>query len=129
MLKDLFGFAEHREKTTDGLGYKKTQTRNKDDAVLIKDPGFVGARIRIDNIHCYVSHFTPSISQQGISSNTILSNTPTELRYIERSVFMKEVDNQNLWNFELGSQESINVPIWIIKGFQQRDRQDRTHKI
>ena len=39
-------------------------------------------------------------------------------------LFMKEVNNQNLWNFELGSQESMNVPIWIINGFQQRDRQD-----
>ena len=37
---------------------------------------------------------------------------------------MKEVQNQNLWNFDLGSQESMNVPIWIIIGFQQRDRQD-----
>ena len=37
---------------------------------------------------------------------------------------MKEVTNQNLWNFELGSQENLNVPVWIILGFQQRDRQD-----
>ena len=37
---------------------------------------------------------------------------------------MKEVNNQNLWIFELGSQESMNVPIWINIGFQQRDRQD-----
>ena len=37
---------------------------------------------------------------------------------------MKDVKNQNPWNFELGSQESINVPMWIILGFQQRDRQD-----
>ena len=32
-----------------------------------------------------------------------------------------------LWNgiiFELGSQESMNVPIWIIIAFQQQDRQD-----
>ena len=37
---------------------------------------------------------------------------------------MKEVYNQNLWNFELGSSESMNVSIWIIIGFQQRERQD-----
>ena len=37
---------------------------------------------------------------------------------------MTEVNNQNLWNFELGSHESMNLPIWIIIGFQQRDRQD-----
>ena len=35
---------------------------------------------------------------------------------------MKEVITQNLRNFELGTQEGINVPIWIIIGFQQQDR-------
>ena len=34
------------------------------------------------------------------------------------------MNNQNLKNFELGSQESVNVPISIIIGFQQQDRQD-----
>ena len=37
---------------------------------------------------------------------------------------MKEMNNQNFWNFELGSQENMNVPIWIIIGFQQQDKQD-----
>ena len=64
------------------------------------------------------------MQQQAIISDQILNNKPTELRNVERSVFMKEVNNQNLWNFELGSQENMNVPIWIIIGFQQQDRQD-----
>ena len=54
----------------------------------------------------------------------IFDKIPTELTYVERSVFMKEVIYQNLWNFELGSQKSMNVPIWIIIEFQLRDRQD-----
>ena len=37
---------------------------------------------------------------------------------------MEELKNQKLWNFELGSQEGINVPIWIIICFQQQDTQD-----
>ena len=37
---------------------------------------------------------------------------------------MKEMNNQNLWNFELGSQVKMIVPIWIIIGIQQRNRQD-----
>ena len=36
---------------------------------------------------------------------------------------MKQINIQNKWNFELGSQETMNVPIWIIRGFQQQDRQ------
>ena len=37
---------------------------------------------------------------------------------------MKGLNSQNLWKFELGNQESMNVPYWTIKGFQQRDRQN-----
>ena len=37
---------------------------------------------------------------------------------------MKEINNQKLWNLELGSHKNMNVHIWIIIGFQQRDRQD-----
>ena len=111
MLKDVFGFAECQEKATYGLGYKLTLTRNKDDAVIDKAGGIAEARIRIDHIHWYVPHYTPSIQQQSTLSKQILSKTPTELRYVERSVFMKEVNNQNLWKFELGSHENMNVPI------------------
>ena len=34
--KDIFGFAEHLEKATFGLGYKLTLTRNNDNCVLNK---------------------------------------------------------------------------------------------
>ena len=120
MLKDVFGFAEHQEKSTYGLGYEQTLTRNKDEAVLDKVAGIADARIKIDRIHWYVPHYIPCY----IPCKQTLNKTPTELRYVERSIFMKEVKNQNLWNFELGSKENMNVPIWIFIGFQQEDRQD-----
>ena len=123
MLEDVFGFSQHQKKATYGLGYKLTMTRNKDEAVIDKANGIADARIRIDHIHWCVPHYTPSIQQQNTLSKQVLSKTPTELRYVERSVFMKEVNNQKLWNFELGSHENMNVPIWIIIGFQIRDRQ------
>ena len=37
---------------------------------------------------------------------------------------MKEIYIQNLWIFKLGSQESMNDPLWMNVVFQQRDRQD-----
>ena len=124
LLKDVFGFAECQEKCTYGLGYKLTQTRNKDDAVIDKAGGVADGRMRIDRIQWYVPHYTPSIQQQSILSNHILKKMPTELRYVEQSVFKKEVNNQNLWNFDLSSQENMNVPICTNIGFQQQDRQD-----
>ena len=36
---------------------------------------------------------------------------------------MREVNTQKLWSFELGTEEGINVPTWIVVGFQQRDWQ------
>ena len=35
---------------------------------------------------------------------------------------MKEEKTQNLWTFELGTQEGINMLIYIIVGYQQSDR-------
>ena len=123
-LKDVFGFAEHQEKASYGLGYKLTLTRNSDNAVLIKADATILGKVKIDAIECYVPHYTASMTQQAVLSNQIVNRTPRELQYIERSVFMKEVYTQNLWNFELGTQEGINVPIWLIIGFQQQDRQN-----
>ena len=34
---------------------------------------------------------------------------------------MKEVNNQNLWHFELDSKESMNFSLWMIEIFEQRD--------
>ena len=124
MLKDVFGFVGGQEKATCGLGYKLTLARNKDEAVIDEAAVIADARIEIDHIHWYVPHYTPSMSQQAIMSEQILNKTPTELKHVERSVFMKEVNNQNVWNFELSSQENMNMPIWITIGFQQQDRQD-----
>ena len=56
--------------------------------------------------------------------NQIRKKSATLLHYSERSVFMEEVNTQNLWTFELGTQEGINVPIWIFVAFQQNDRQN-----
>ena len=53
----------------------------------------------------------------------ITDKMPTELRYVERSVFMKEVNTQYVWSFELGTQEGVSASIWIIVGFPQIDRQ------
>ena len=101
-----------------------TLTRNSDNAVLNKADATVFGKFKINAIEWYVPHYTASMSQQAVLSNQIVNKIPTELQYIEKSVFMKEVNTQNLWNFELGTQEGINVPIGIIIGFQQQDRQN-----
>ena len=99
-------------------------TRISDNAVLNKDNAINNAKNKINSIECYVPLYSPSIPQQAMLSIQISSKTPTELKYVEKSVFMKEVNTQNLWTSELGTQESIIIPIWILFGFQQGDRVD-----
>ena len=123
-LKDIFGFAEYQEKGTYGHGYKLTLTRNTDNAVLNKDNAVAIGRVKIISLDWFVPHYSPNLEEYNKLMNQIKKNTPTLLHYIERSVFMKEVNTQNLWTFELGTQEGINVPIWIFVAFQQNDRQN-----
>ena len=122
-LKDIFGYAEYQEKATYGLGYKLTLTRNNDNAVLNKGNATNNGKIKINAIEWYVTHYTPSMQQQAILSKQILIKTPTQIQYPERSVFMKEVNTQNFWTFELGTREDINIPTWIFVAFPQNDRQ------
>ena len=123
-LKDIFGNAEHQEKGTYGLGYKLTLTRNTDNAVLNKDNAVANGRVKINSLDWYVPRYSPNLEEYNKLMTQIKKNTPTQLNYIERSVFMKEVNTQNLWTFELVTQEGINVPIWIFVAFQQNDRQN-----
>ena len=122
-LKDIFGYAEYQEKATYGLGYKLTMTRNSDNAVLNKGNAMNNAKIKINAIEWYIPHYTLSMQQQAILSKQIINKTPTQIQYPERSVFIKEVNTQNFWTFELGAQEGINIPTWIFVAFQQNDRQ------
>ena len=122
-LKDHFAFAEQQEKATYGLGYKITLRKNSRSSVLNKDNAVNIGKSKINAIEWYVPHYISSILQQAILSKQILSKTPTELQYAERTVFMKEVNTHKFWTFDLGTQEGINVPIWIIVGFQQKERE------
>ena len=126
-LKDVFGFSEYQNKCTYGLGYKLSLTRNTDNSVLNKGNAINNGKIEINAIEWYVPHYTPSIQQQSKLSKQIINKTPTEIKYPERSVFMREVNTQNFWTFEIGTQEGINIPTWIFVAFQQNDRQhDKT---
>ena len=116
-LKDIFGFAEYQDKATYGLGYKLTLTRASDNAVLNKTNATPIGKIKNKIIEWYVLPYTASVKEQSEVMEQIIDKTPTELRYVQGSVFMKEVNNQNLWTFKLGNHENMNVPLWIIVGF------------
>ena len=81
-------------------------------------------KIQINAIEWYVPHYNPSLDQQRVLMKQIVDKTPPELRHPERFVYMKEVKTQNLWTFELGTHEGVNVPIWVFIGSRQSDREN-----
>ena len=122
-MRDIFSFAEHQETAFFGLGYKLTLTRNAGNAVLNKDNATNNAKIKVNALEWYVPHDTPSLEEYNNLMNHITNKTPTELHYPEKSVLTKKVNTQIFWTFKFGTQEGINVPIWIYVVFQQNDRQ------
>ena len=70
-LKDFFGFAEHQDNCTYGLGYILTLQRNSDYLVLSHPVGAndaadvaLAGRVFIDGFSLYVPHYTPNKSNQ-----------------------------------------------------------------
>ena len=88
MLKDFFGFAEHQEKATYGLGYKLTLPRNSDNFVLIEDNAINFGKPKIIGIEWCVPQYKPSILQQAIISKQSSSKLSTQIQYVEKSVFI-----------------------------------------
>ena len=76
-LKDIFGFTEHQEKATYGLGYKLTLTRNSDNAVLNETNATAIGKIKINSIEWYLPYYTASLKEQGILMKQITDKIPT----------------------------------------------------
>ena len=99
-------------------------TRITVNAVFNKDNALGNGKFKINSLDWYVPHYSPNLIEYNKLLNQKTKISPTLLHYPGRSVFTKEVNTQNLWTFELGTQEGINVPIWTFKAFQQMDRQN-----
>ena len=96
-LKVIFGFAENQYNCTNGLGYKLTLQRNSDNHVLSQLEGTdveniaLAGRVIINDINSYIPHYTPSIANQKLMLEHIISKSSTKLSYIKRSSYMKNV--------------------------------------
>ena len=125
-LTDIFGFAD-QEKITYGLGYTLTLKRNNNNDSIIRNNGVDAAKINIKDISWHIPHYVPSLENQQLVMDQILDKDPTELYYMERIVFRKDVNTNNNWTFELGN-SGESTPTFIIGGFQDRNKIDsQTH--
>ena len=116
------------------MRYKLTTKRNSDNQVLIHRAGTnaenlaLAGRVFIDDTNLYVPHYTPSISNQKLMLDHIVSKTPTELSYIKRSFYMEDLTTANNWTFQLCLGDVIDIPIYKIVGFMQRDQIIQQHQ-
>ena len=58
----------------------------------------------------------------------IVCKAATELTYIKRSSFMKDITTENIWTFELGVGDGFNIPIYVVVGFLQREQFNQQHQ-
>ena len=84
--------------------------------------GVANAKIGISGLYWYMPKYTPNKEEQAILSKQTLIQTPSEFYYLKTYVFMKEVNTQKVWTFELETQKVINVPFFVIAEFQQTDQ-------
>ena len=123
MLEDVFAFAGH-QKNTCGLG-SKLKLRWNCNADVFSRSGPAETFRDAENVRIvvvwFVLHYRSSMEQQEMISKQILGKTTTELRNVDRIVFMEDVNTQSRWTVDVGSQKVINIVIWIFVEFQQRD--------
>ena len=95
-LKDFFGSAENQGKTSFGPGYRLKLTRSTDNAIFNKANATNSAKIKINSLDWFVPHYTPNLEEYDKLKKHIMSKSPTNFHYPERSVLMKEVNTQTL---------------------------------
>ena len=85
------------------FGLKLVLQRNRDNHALSQPAGAndaanlaLAGRLIIDDISLYVPHYTPSISIQKLMSGHFVSKIPTELSYIKRWSYKKDLTTENI---------------------------------
>ena len=134
-LKDIFGFAEHRDKCTYDLGYKSVSQTNSDNHVLGYPAGsndaanlVLAGRVITDDISMFVQLYNPDISNQKLMLGHIVSRSATGLSYFKKSFYMKDVTTEIIWTFELGVGDANDIPLNVIVGLMQRGQFDQQHQ-
>ena len=128
-MKDIFGFAEHQDNCSYGLGYKLASQRINDYHVISHRAGATNAdnfalagRVFIEDLSSYVPHYFPSKLNQNVMLGHFVSKAPTEVSYNKRSSYMKNVTTENNWTFEFGVGVGLDIAIFVKVGFMQGDQ-------
>jgi hypothetical protein len=126
-LSDVFGFCEYQDKITYGLGYtlilKRGDAQGNGALFRLHATTAAVAKIVIKDISWYVAHYTPSLESQATISQMLADKSTTTMSYIQKYVTEKLVNTSSNWSFELGVEAGLDIPIYVIVGFQSQARQ------
>ena len=109
------------------MGYTLTLKRNINNDPIIRDNGTDAAKSVMKDIGWHIPQCSPGLENQQIMMDQLLNKDPTELNYMERIVFRKDVNTNNNWTSDLGN-SGESTPTFLIVGFQARNIIDsQTH--
>ena len=130
-MSDLFGFVNDLEKIIYGLGFKLILKSNNDRALFRVTAGAdaVGndSNIDIRDISWCVPSIDPSNDNRIIVQKGLSKKNNVDFSYYERKTFYKNVPNTINFLFDLGMESGMEIPQYIIVGFENNNVIEQTH--
>ena len=82
------------------MGYTLTLKRNTNNDAILRGNTVGATKVVVKDISWSIPHYVPNLENQKLVMDQILNKDPTELHYIERVVFRKDVNTNSNWTFE-----------------------------
>ena len=121
-MNDLSGFAEQVQRAALGFCWNLLFKRHIGNTSSSGNAGAVVGKNDIQEVTQYVLQYTPSLTQQNFLNPQLITKTPIERTYIKRSVYSKNVNQQNRKEVDLGVGEERDLLIFVIVVIQQKHR-------
>ena len=131
-MRDLFGFVNDLKKIIYGLGFKLILKRINNDKALYRinaNPGAVANDANIENKD--ISWCVPSIDRSNdnriIVQKGLSKKNNVDFSYYERKTFYKNVPNATNFLFDLGMENVMERPQYIMIAFEKNNVNEQTH--
>ena len=131
-MSDLFGFLNDLEKIIYGLGFKLILKRNNNDRALFRvnagaDAVGNDANIDIRGMSCCAPSIDPSNDNGIIVQKGLSKKNNVDFSYYESKTFYKNVPYATNFLFDLGIENGMERPQYIIVGFENNNVNEQTH--
>ena len=131
-MRGLLGFVNDLDKIIYGLGFKLILKRNNNDRALYRvnaNPGAVAndGDIEIGDISWCVPSIDPSNDNRNIVQKGLSKKKNVDFCYYERKTFYKDVANATNFLFDLGMENGMERPQYIIVGFENNNVNEQIH--